>query len=78
MKFGKLENGRLIRFKNPLRTEDKDIFTNDPELLLQYGWKEVVNTTPEERQGYYPVQHWEETDTQILQTWTYEPIESEA
>lgn len=77
MKFGKLENGRLIRFKNPLRTETKDIFTNDPVLLLLYGWKEIVYTAPEEREGYYPVAHWEETDTQIIQTWTYEPIESE-
>ena len=77
MRFGKLENGRLIRFKNPLRVDGKDIFTNDPVLLLAYGWKEVIFTNPEEREGYYHVQHWEETDTQIIQVWTYEPIESE-
>lgn len=77
MKFGKLENGRLIHFKNPIRTETKDIFTNDPVLLLQYGWKEIVYTEPEEREGFYPVSHWEETETKIIETWTYESIPDE-
>lgn len=77
VKFGKLENGRLIRFKNPLRMETKDIFTNDPVLLLQYGWKETVHTVPEEREGHYPVPHWEETDTRIIQAWDYEPTPDE-
>ena len=76
-KFGKLNDQIITYFRNPLRVDGKDIFTNDPELLLQYGWKEVIFTNPEEREGYYPVSHWEETDTQIIQTWTYEPIESE-
>lgn len=77
MKFGKLDNGRLIRFRNPLRTDGKDIFTNDPVLLLRYGWKEIVYTEPEEREGFYPVRNWDETDTQIIETWTYEPIPDE-
>lgn len=78
MRFGKFENEVLILFRNPLRTDTEDIFTNDKDILLSFGWKEIVYTSPEEHEGYYPVSLWEETDTQIIQIWTYEPIEDEA
>lgn len=77
MKFGKLENQKLIRFRNPLRTPTKDIFTNDHLLLLQYEWKEIIYTEPEEREGFYPIASWSETDRQIIETWSYEPIPDE-
>lgn len=77
MKFGKLENDNLTIFRPPLVADGKHISTNDPVLLLQYGWKEVVYTNPEEREGYYPISHWEETETQIIEAWDYEPTPDE-
>lgn len=78
MKFGKLEEGKLQLFHPPLRVDGKDIFTNDPELLLEYGWKEVVYTAPPEpREGYALDFRWEETETKITRIWEYVPEETE-
>ena len=77
MKFGKLENGKPTYFKNPVFAPSEHIFTNDKDILLQYGFKEIVYTDHEEREGYYPIAHWEETETQIAQNWSYEPIAEE-
>ena len=37
--YGKLVNGELRGAPRPIRTENGDVFTNDPALLLQYGYK---------------------------------------
>ena len=76
--FGKLIDGDIQYFKPPMRTETEDIFTNDAELLLAHGWKEIVYTDPPEApEGYVAVSHWEETETQIVQAWTFAEEEAE-
>ena len=76
MRFGKLENGNLILFKPPIKTGTKDIFTNDPDILLEYGYKIVELTAHETIDGKYPVPYWDENETSIIQKWNYEDIES--
>lgn len=73
MKYGKLENNRIIYAKLPLKINGKDVFTTDAEIFLSQGYKEIVNTTPEQREGYYPVGRWEETELQIIREWDYYP-----
>lgn len=75
--YAKLIDGNLKRYKPPIKADGKDIYTNDKEILLQYGWKEVVNTEPEEREGFYPSAYYEETETEIIQRWEYIPIPEE-
>lgn len=72
--YCKIINGQLTRYKPPIKADGKDIYTNDPTILLEYGWKEVVFTDPEQREGYYAEPFYTETETQIIQRWTYEPI----
>lgn len=75
MKYGKLIDGNLINFKQPIRTSDGDIFTNDPEIIMQYGYKEIVYTTPPKVEtGFYAFPHWEETEAQIIQIWEILPL----
>ena len=75
MKYGKLINGNLIAYRQPIRTQNGDIFTNDGEIIIQYGFKEIIETPkPETESGYYAVPHWEETETQILQVWDIFPL----
>lgn len=73
-KYGKLKNGKLTIFHQPIHTDVADIFTTDSEILLEYGWKKIIYNNPEEKEGYYPTPHWEETDKHIVQIWQYEPI----
>lgn len=77
MIFGKLKTEKQIEyFRQPLKVDGEDIFTNDKDLLLRYGWKEVVFTTsPETKEGFYADSHYEETNTQIIQKWEILPIE---
>lgn len=75
--YAKLENGNLKRYKPPIKADGKDIYTNDPTILLQYGWKEVIFTDAPESEGFYPVAYYEETETQIIQRWRLEPIPEE-
>lgn len=66
--FGKLVDGALRGAPRPIRTSDGDVFTNDPALLLQYGYKPII-TTDYPSDGKYYVASWSETDTQIIQVW---------
>ena len=80
MIFGQLIDGRIRLFVNPLHIDGKDVFTNNPELLLQYGYKQVIYSDPpsEVPEGYMPQKHWEETERKITQIWTLVPIYGQA
>ena len=67
--YGKLIDGELRGALRPIRTENGDVFTNDPALLLQYGYKPIILTEyPSDGKSY--VGSWTETETEITQTWT--------
>ena len=46
-----------------------DVFTNDPALLLQYGYKPIIMAEYPSDGGYY-TGAWTETESQIKQIWT--------
>lgn len=67
--YGKLVNGELRGAPRPIKTENGDVFTNDPALLLQYGYKPIIMADyPGDGKNY--IAEWTETDTEIVQTWT--------
>lgn len=69
MIYGKLVGGALHGAPRPIRTENGDVFTNDPALLLQYGYKPIILTEyPSDGKSY--IDSWAETETEITQTWT--------
>ena len=68
MIYGKLVNGELRGAPRPLKTEHGDVFTNDPDVYLENGYKEIV-ITQYPNDGKYYVTSWSETDTQIIQIW---------
>ena len=73
MQFGHLENNKLIPAKQHITIGDRDYFTCDPELMLQAGEKEVITSEKpiEERLNGKYILSYEETDTQIIQTWSF-------
>ena len=70
--YGKLIDGELRGALRPIRTENGDVFTNDPALLLQYGYKPIILTEYPSDGGYY-TDSWTETETEITQVWTEQP-----
>ena len=70
--YGKLVNGELRGAPRPIRTENGDVFTNDPALLLQYGYKPIITAEyPSDGKSY--IDSWAETETEITQIWTELP-----
>ena len=69
MIYGKLVGGALHGAPRPIRTENGDVFTNDPALLLQYGYKPIITAEYPSDGGYY-TESWTETETEITQIWT--------
>ena len=67
--YGKLVNGELRGAPRPIRTENGDVFTNDPALLLQYGYKPIITAVYPSDGGYY-TESWTETESEIKQIWT--------
>lgn len=66
--YGKLINDELRGAPRPIKTADGDVFTNDPDLLLQYGYKPIILTKiPDSTKAYTTT--WEESDTAITQVW---------
>lgn len=75
--YGKLVNGELRGAPRPIRTENGDVFTNDPALLLQYGYKPIITAEyPSDGKSY--IGSWTETKTEITQVWTEQPKTDEA
>ena len=67
--FGKLIDGELRGAPRPIKTADGDVFTNDPALLLQYGYKLIITAEyPSDGKSY--ISSWAETETEIVQAWT--------
>ena len=69
MMYAKIENGELRGAPRPIRTENGDVFTTDPALLLQYGYKPIIMAEyPSDGKSY--IDSWAETETEIIQVWT--------
>ena len=69
MIYGKLVGGELRGAPRPIRTENGYVFTNDPNLLLHYGYKPIITAEYPSDGGYY-TELWVETESQIKQIWT--------
>ena len=69
MIYGKLIDGELRGAPRPIKTAEGDVFTNDPALLLQYGYKPIITAVYPSDGGYY-TESWTETETEITQVWT--------
>ena len=70
--FGKLVDGELRGAPRPIKTENGDVFTNDPALLLHYGYKPIITAEyPSDGKSY--IDSWAETETEITQIWTEQP-----
>ena len=66
---GKLINGEVVYTTLPVRINGRDHYTNDPELLLRAGEKEIVDVPmPDDGEKY--IHSWTENDTQIIGSWT--------
>ena len=70
--YGKLIDGELRGAPRPIKTADGDVFTTDPNLLLQYGYKPII-LTEYPSDGKYYTDSWTETETEITQVWTEQP-----
>ena len=70
--YGKLINGELRGAPRPIRTENGDVFTNDPSIYLANGYKPII-TAEYPSDGKYYTDSWTETETEITQVWTELP-----
>ncbi len=70
--YGKLVDGELRGAPRPIKTENGDVFTTDPNLLLHYGYKPIITAEyPSDGKSY--IDSWAETETEITQIWTELP-----
>ncbi len=69
MIYGKLVGGELRGAPRPIRTENGDVFTNDPAVYLANGYKPIITAEyPSDGKNY--IDSWTETETEITQVWT--------
>lgn len=80
--YGKIIDGELKIHgpQFPIQNENGSItVTSSSELLIANGFKKIIYTIPEPKEGYIESYfEWIETDTEIVQTWSYEPIAEES
>ena len=77
--YAKLEDGHIKYPPQHLKEESRYIanYNNHEEALKEDGWLEVVESQPEQRDGYYPIAHYEERDGKIIQSWEYVEVTDE-
>lgn len=72
MKYGKIENEKLIYAPHRIILDEMQIFNPTPEQLIQCGYKEIrENTIPEEPapEGYHYEASYEDMIDYINQVW---------
>lgn len=70
MQFGKIENNSIVYLKLPLKTPNGDLFTNDPIVLLHYGYKEIISADQPVIAYTEKLEHsFYEAETQIFELW---------
>lgn len=73
--YGKLIEGELQTAPKKLEINGNWVWNAPPEEYLAQGWKPVRFTDePEPIEGYFWQSGWTETETEIVQTWTQEPL----
>lgn len=76
MKYAKLENGKLIFPTNQINAGGKILINPTPEQLVKTGYKELVEVEKlPDKQWYYQIQTFIETETQIIQKWDYVKVQ---
>lgn len=73
--YGKLTEGELQTAPKKLEINGNWVWNAPAEDYLAQGWKPVRFTDePEPIEGYFWQSGWTETETEIVQTWTQEPL----
>lgn len=73
--YGKLIDGEPEVLKSFIRVNGTDIFTTDETIIIGNGYKPIIYSEPETREGFYASSFvWAETDTEIIQEWQYTEI----
>ena len=73
--YAKLVDGNIIVAPNHIETDELHIYNPSKEQYAEQGYKPVRYTNmPEAQEGYSYQAGWEETDDEIVQTWTQEPL----
>lgn len=74
MNYAKLIGGELEFAPRKLKEGEAVVYNPSGELLKAHGYKPLLLTDPPEAEdGYVPFQHWVETETVIVQSWSLEP-----
>lgn len=77
-KYGTLVDGVLQYAPNTIKTDKGIIWTNEPEVYLEHGYKTIVITEQPVKDGFYYVPVLVEHETTIEQGWIeYEEIKPE-
>ena len=71
--YAKIENGQIKYPPKHLKEAGRYIanYNNHDDALRADGWLELVESAPENREGYFPVARYEERGGKIYQTWEY-------
>lgn len=76
--YGKLIEGELQTAPKKLEINGNWVWNAPSEAYLAQGWKPVRFTDePEPIEGYFWQSGWTETEAEIVQTWTQEPLPDE-
>lgn len=77
--YAKLVDGQLLPAPNRVEYNGSNIWNPPVELYIELGWKPVVYVDPIEEapSGYQYLSNWEETNTEIQQTWSLAPLSDE-
>lgn len=61
--FGKLEDNKLIYAPDCIVDGDKHIYTNDPAVMLNYGYKRIIKTPYPADEKIYRKDYVEDAET---------------
>jgi len=74
MKYAKLIHGKIELASNEIQIGDDDVTNPIRENYLAAGFREFVQTQPEDKKWYNPAPKYSTTKTQIIQEWDYKKV----
>lgn len=75
--YAKLENSELVYAPRTITIGQTHYNPTPISWIQENGYKPIRYTEAPTEEGKYAVDHWEETETEIVQTWELLPLPDE-
>jgi hypothetical protein len=75
MEYGKIENGNIRKYQSILQENGGVIYSPTHEQWIENGYLPIIENRPDERDGFWLSERYEQRDNEIVCTYEFNVVE---